>query len=237
LPRTCRAIRRQILAFYPIISPSIIIELRPEISIGYALAARSNHLKEGEISMKSDAQTFHQWLARGFSWLFALSCLMLLAVSVVSALAQSQGQKQPPKGAPPNGFPDLIAGLKSTPGCLGVETAMTAGGKNVIFAWFEDKKAVLKWYYSETHQAAMRLSFPGAKPDAPLQGVPDDVGPIMAIASITLAEKPMPGTNLPFSQISIELYKPITGGISIGGRFAPDSLQVPNIKDYTPKKD
>ena len=116
----------------------------------------------------------------------------------------------------------------------------TASKKQVIFAWFEDKKAVLKWYYSAPHQRAIAMSFPGAdkdKLDTPLQGVPDDVGPIMAIASITLADKPMPGSNLPFSQISIELYKPVTGGIFIGGRFAPDSLKVPNMKDYTPKKD
>ncbi len=108
----------------------------------------------------------------------------------------------------------------------------------MIFAWFEDKKALLKWYYSAPHQQAMAMSFPGAeqgKLDTPLQGVPDDVGPIMAIASITMSDKPMPGTNLPFSQISIELYKPITGGIFIGGRFAPESLKVPYLKDLTPK--
>ena len=29
----------------------------------------------------------------------------------------------------PGGFPDLVAGLKATPGCLGVETARTASGK------------------------------------------------------------------------------------------------------------
>src|SRR5262245_19485939 len=53
------------------------------------------------------------------------------------------------------GFPDLVKGLKETPGCLGVETARTSKGKNVIFAWFRDKKAVTKWYFSETHQKAM----------------------------------------------------------------------------------
>jgi hypothetical protein len=36
---------------------------------------------------------------------------------------------------------------------LGIETAKTEGGKQVIFAWFEDKKAARKWYYSNTHQA------------------------------------------------------------------------------------
>lgn len=34
------------------------------------------------------------------------------------------------------GFPDLVSGLKATPGCLGVETARTASGKEVILARF-----------------------------------------------------------------------------------------------------
>ena len=71
----------------------------------------------------------------------------------------------------------------------------------------------------------------------PLKDVPDDVGPVMAIASITMVEKPqIEGTSLPISQISIELYKPVTGGIFYGGRFAPESLKVPNMRDYTPAK-
>lgn len=36
---------------------------------------------------------------------------------------------------------DLVAALKATPGCLGVETARTGSGKQVIFAWFENKDA------------------------------------------------------------------------------------------------
>ncbi len=188
--------------------------------------------------MKSDSRFFHYLSASRSLRLFTLGCFILIALGGASVLAQSHGQEQRPKGTAPGGFPDLIAGLKATPGCLGVETARTASGKNVIFAWFEDKKAVLKWYYSETHQTAIRLTFPNDKDklDPPLQGVPDDIGPIMAVASITMADQPMPGTNLSLSQISIELYKPITGGIFVGGRFAPDSLKVPNMKDYTPKK-
>src|SRR5262245_58325955 len=58
------------------------------------------------------------------------------------------------------GFPDLIAALKAVPGCLGVETAKTGSGKQVIFAWFEDRKAVLKWYYSDAHQQVMKQFFP-----------------------------------------------------------------------------
>ena len=38
-------------------------------------------------------------------------------------------------------------------------------------------------------------------------------------------------STLPISQISIELYKPVTGGIFLGSRFAPESLKVPNMID------
>ena len=32
-----------------------------------------------------------------------------------------------------------------------METAQTVSGKQVIFAWFESKEAVLRWYYSGMH--------------------------------------------------------------------------------------
>ena len=58
--------------------------------------------------------------------------------------------------APHGGVPDLIGMLKATPGVLGVDAGSTLSGKQVIFAWFENKKAVLAWYYSDTHVALMR---------------------------------------------------------------------------------
>ena len=124
------------------------------------------------------------------------------------------------------GFPDLVGALKATPGCLGVETAKTESGKLVIFAWFEDKKAALKWYYSDTHQAVIKRFFPGRKlSDHPLAGVPDDGGPVMAVASVTMNEERT--KERPFKQIAIELYKPLRGGLSLGGRFAPDKMKIP----------
>jgi hypothetical protein len=150
--------------------------------------------------------------------------------------------KQPPKDQKPAQPPDkyaqlgqqMIKSLKESPGCLGVETAFTTSGKMVLFAWFKDKKACLDWYYSDTHQKVIKDFFPGTKPGKPLQGVPDDCGPIMAIASVTFSQKPMfEGTTLPFSQISIELYTPLKGGLSLGGSFAPPGVKAPAV---TPKK-
>ena len=144
---------------------------------------------------------------------------------------RSVAQDAPDGSGPLGGFPDLIGGLKATEGCLGVETARTSGGKNVIFAWFEDKKAVLRWYHSDTHQGVMKQFFADGAYGAPMKDVADDGGPIMAIASITLAEgERFKETNLPISQIAIELYRPLAGGIYLGSRFAPDGVKVPGLK-------
>jgi len=154
-----------------------------------------------------------------------------IAMVVFAALAtftlSAQNQPQLP-------FPDLAGGLKATPGCLGVETARTASGKMVIFAWFEDKKAVLRWYNSEMHQQVMRMTGPPDPNHVPLAGIADDSGPILAVASLTLADaaasKNLP---LPVSQIAIELYQPLPGGVFIGGRFAPSTVKVPGLRDFT----
>ena len=163
-----------------------------------------------------------------------------LAVLLLTGLAASGLAQEKPQ--PPTdlfaGFPDLIGGLKATPGCLGVETAKTGSGRNVIFAWFENKKALLQWYYSETHQKAMKLGFPNREPGKPLAGVPDNVGPILVITSLTLADKPhFEETPMPISQLSIELYRPLSGGIFLGARFAPEALKVPRMRDFTAKKE
>ena len=167
-----------------------------------------------------------------------LSAIILGTIIWVGLLGTPTAGDQPAgKPGQGKGFPDLVAALKATPGCLGVETAKTGSGKQVIFAWFEDKKAVLKWYHSDTHRRVMKQFFPGRDYRKPLQEVPEDGGPILAIASITFAEKPrFKETPLPISQISIELYRPVSGGISLGGRFAPEGLKVPKMRDYTPKE-
>ena len=56
--------------------------------------------------------------------------LMLCCAWAANAFAQAPGA----------GFPNVVDAVKAAPGCLGVETAQTASGKRVIFAWFESKK-------------------------------------------------------------------------------------------------
>jgi hypothetical protein len=149
---------------------------------------------------------------------------------VVAGLVTAVLSYQPPGQPRPRGelFPGLIEGLKSSPGCLGVETAQTGSGKAVIFAWFEDKKAAVAWYNSELHLGLMKKFFPEAVvSDKPLRRIADDSGPIMAIASITPTGQQTKEHPLPIKQIAIELYQPLPGGLAEGGTFAPANLKLP----------
>ena len=129
------------------------------------------------------------------------------------------------------GAPDLIGLLRATPGVLGVDAGRMMSGKQVIFAWFENKQAVLRWYYSAEHQALMQQFSPGARRSGgPLAGVPDDGRPVLAIASLTMPAAPQNGdVRAATIQIAIELYAPLPGGLAAGGRFAPASVQVPGL--------
>jgi hypothetical protein len=130
--------------------------------------------------------------------------------------------------APAQKLPDLVGALRATPGVLGVDAGQMASRKQVIFAWFENKQAVLNWFYSDAHQAYMRAITPGAGGGRkPLADIADNSGPILAIASLTMSDKPqVDGVQMPISQIAIELYAPLPGGLASGGRFAPDAVKV-----------
>ncbi len=132
----------------------------------------------------------------------------------------------------PAGFPDVIGALKATPGCLGVETAQTPGGKRVIFAWFESKKALVHWYHGDVHQKAMKTAFPHVTFDRqPLPDLADDSGPILTIVSVKLIDAPMPNTTAAIAAIGIGLYGPLPGGVAVGGRFAPEALKVRGLRE------
>jgi len=114
---------------------------------------------------------------------------------------------------------EIVRALQTTPGCLGVETAETRSGKRVIFAWFENKKALVDWYYSDVHQRAMKRAFPDVSFERrPLPDLAEDSGPILTIVSMAA------------SSIGIELYGPLPGGVAVGGRFAPEALKVPGLR-------
>jgi hypothetical protein len=158
--------------------------------------------------------------------------VVLAMIGSAVAIAQDRPRQAPPGG----GMPDLVGGLKQVEGCLGVEVAQTPTGKQSIFAWFEDKKAVLRWYHSEMHMGAIGVLTSGETPRKPMEKVSDDAGPILVIATITPSSAPkFEQIKMPISQISIELYEALPGGAHLGGRFAPDTVKVENMADYTPQ--
>ncbi len=135
--------------------------------------------------------------------------------------------------APAAGFPSVLSALRASPGCLGVETGQTSSGRQVIFAWFEDKKSLVGWYHSAAHQQAMRTVFPDQNFDRqPLPDLAEDSGPILAIVSVKFGDAPTPGaTSRRISSIGIELYGPLPGGVAVGGRFAPPGLKVRGLRE------
>ena len=139
--------------------------------------------------------------------------------------------------APPVGFPKVVDALRGWPGCLGVETAQTSSGKRVIFAWFANKQALVDWYHGEVHQKAMKTVFPDQTFDRqPLPDLAEDSGPILTIVSVQFVDTPRPdSTSRPMSStiasIGIELYGPLPGGVAVGGRFAPATLEVRGLRE------
>ncbi len=163
-----------------------------------------------------------------------LGAVVVLAAAIFTP-AVIAAQQAPPGG----GLPDLIGALKATPGVLGVDAGQMVSGKQVIFAWFENKQAVLNWYNSDVHRKLMNgFSSGGRRPDGPLAGIKDDSGPILAIASVTLDMAAMKNGDLKAAtrQIAIELYAPLPGGLAAGGRFAPSTVKVPGLHEVPSTK-
>lgn len=163
----------------------------------------------------------------------------LVGVVVLAAAVFSPALIAAQAPATPNGLPDLVGALKATPGILGVDAAQTLSGKQVIFAWFENKQSVLNWYNSDVHRRLMNgFSSGGRRPDGPLAGVTDDSGPILCIASLTIDRAAMQRGDLKAAttQIAIELYAPLPGGLAAGGRFAPSSVKVPGLLEVPSAK-
>lgn len=168
-------------------------------------------------------------LNTGATWSLSLVPVFLSLGLLVGCGQQRNDGGRPP--GPPPGFPNLTKALRDSPGCLGVEAARLASGKNVIFAWFENKNAAVTWYNSQVHRGVMKKYFPESGVGRPMSDIPDDSGPILTIASITFAKEPeVAGTTLPISQIAIEHYAPLSGGIAYGGRFSPGGMKLAGAK-------
>ena len=156
--------------------------------------------------------------------------------TIVAALVSTCWAATPtpaPAQAPQAGFAALLEAARAHPGCLGIETGRTTSGKQVIFAWFENKVALVAWYKSDAHQRAMQVAFPNRTFNRePLPDTPDESGQILAVVSLQLNDGPAPdGARLAIATIGIELYTPLPGGVAVGGRFAPQAIRVPGLRE------
>jgi hypothetical protein len=163
--------------------------------------------------------------------LAAVSLVVGIGIGASSPLASAQQQTGGQLSV--RDFPDLGAGLKATPGCLDVKSTALADGKMLtIFAWFENKAALNAWYKSPMHQGAMKRFFPNMPGHA--EAIPafkDEKSPLLVVATVTPADRPLlAGSPLAVSQIAIEVYTPVPGGLAFGGGFGPESLKVPGLR-------
>lgn len=158
---------------------------------------------------------------------------MVVTAGGVLTLAQQGGAGERAPGQPDIGMM-LINGLRETEGCLGVDAGDMMSGKNVIIAWFENKAAVEKWYYSRTHLGALKRFIKTDVDHEPLEFVTDENAPIMVIASLTPSTREeLAQVAMPISQISIELFAPLPGGAHLNGRLSPETFKVAHMHDLS----
>lgn len=76
----------------------------------------------------------------------------------------------------------------------------------VIMTWWQDKKALNDWFYSDVHQGIIKQYY-GRATEQPVDG--DKAGPRMSRAS----------------QIGMELFTSLPGSVRYGGGLAPNSAE------------
>jgi tetratricopeptide (TPR) repeat protein len=103
----------------------------------------------------------------------------------------------------PESMKNFLAKLEKQPGLLGVHALSSVDNRGmlVILTWWENKKALNDWFYSEAHQAIIGEFYGKGKPGA---------GPLDS-------KTPTGGMG----QVGVELFTPLPGGMVFGGGLAP----------------
>jgi heme-degrading monooxygenase HmoA len=138
----------------------------------------------------------------------------------------------------------LLNEIAAIEGVHGVTSARTHDGVELIFAWFENRQAVLRWFRSDYHRQILREA---RRPEDGIaaDGFGDDVGPILVVATASYAGQPLgpeasmfddPAGRMPTS-FSIEYYTPLPGGAYRRRPFAPMAVagHIEGIRDITPR--
>lgn len=170
---------------------------------------------------------------------------ILLAMAAASSAVQAQTHTAPTntKEIYARAF-DASATLKehiaSVEGCYGVKSAHAHDGTELIFAWFEDRQAVLRWFEHDYHRKLLRDA--GRPEDhVAAEHFGDDVGPILVVASVaypagrgsieeSMFDDPVAGRP---SRFAIEYYAPLDGGAYMVKPFAPWAVtaRTPGMRD------
>ncbi|MEL6369289.1 MAG: hypothetical protein AAFR03_01105 [Pseudomonadota bacterium] len=122
----------------------------------------------------------------------------------------------------------LVAAIESVDGNLGVHTARSHDGVELIMAWFENKRAVLNWFEHPYHR---KMLADAGRPEDGIaaQHFGHHTGPILVIASVAYRgapgslEAPMfddPDGRKP-TRFAVEYYVPLAGGAYMIEPFAP----------------
>lgn len=126
----------------------------------------------------------------------------------------------------------LLEEIASVEGCHAVKSARAHDGTELIFAWFENRDAVLRWFEHPYHRKLLRDA--GRPEDnVAAQHFGDDVGPILVLASVaypaergainaSMFDDPVSGRP---NRFSIEYYVPLAGGAYMVEPFAPPGVK------------
>jgi tetratricopeptide (TPR) repeat protein len=103
----------------------------------------------------------------------------------------------------PDSMKSFLAKLEKQPGLLGVHalSSIDNQGMLVILTWWENKKALNDWFYSETHRGIISQFYGSSQPAS---------GPV--------------GSTTPtggMGQVGIELFTALPGGMVFGGGLTP----------------
>lgn len=157
-----------------------------------------------------------------------VAVLITLAQPVATVADQPQDPNAERIAAAHAASRTLIEAIESVEGNLGVKTARSHDGNELILAWFEDREAVLRWFNHSYHRKLLRDA------GRPEDGVAAEhfgnkVGPILVLASVAYNAQPvsLDGSMFddPFgrrpARFAIEYYIPLPGGAYMESPFAP----------------
>lgn len=121
---------------------------------------------------------------------------------VIAAASISFKPSLQPGGGYPEYFANMVKQLENYPGLLGkhVVASVDHPGMFIVFTWWKDKQALNAWFYGDLHQGWMR-----SRGDA-------------------MSGKRAVGAEEVPSQVAMEVFAGLPGGVQVNGGFIPREL-------------